>query len=101
MFLGTALPNLLKDTLQGFSLEDVILFISVFTSFGGLLLLIFVPNWPFRKKGISLDLAICFKVFKNTSFRKAAFDYFRTYMGIVYVLDICTHFSKNIYRITY
>ena len=76
LVLGTAFPYLLKNNMHNFSWKNIILFISVLASFGGLLLFLLVPNGPFRKKGTSLDLAICFKVFKNTSFKKAAFGYF-------------------------
>ncbi|AUC84114.1 MFS transporter [Polaribacter sp. ALD11] len=76
LVLGTALPHLLKDSMHTFSWKNVLLSISILASFGGLLLFIFVPNGPFRKKGTSLDLTICLNVFKNTSFRKAAFGYF-------------------------
>ena len=76
LVLGTALPHLLKDSMHALSWKTVLLFISALACFGGLLLLLLVPNGPFRKKGTSLDLAICFKVFKNTAFRKAAFGYF-------------------------
>ena len=76
LVLGTALPHLLKDSMQSFSWETVIIFISILASFGGILLVLLVPNGPYRKKGTSLDLGICFKVFKNIKFRKAAFGYF-------------------------
>lgn len=76
LVLGTALPHLLKDSMHAFSWQTILLFISMLASLGGLLLVILVPNGPFRKKGTSLDIAICFKVFKNISFRKAAFGYF-------------------------
>jgi MFS family permease len=54
----------------------VLLSISGLSVFGGCLLVIFVNNGPYRKKGTSLDLTICFKVFKNKDFRKASFGYF-------------------------
>ena len=76
LVLGTALPHLLKDSMQAFSWETVLLAISGLATFGGCLLLLFVKNGPYRKKGSSLDLTICFKLFKNTAFRKAAFGYF-------------------------
>jgi MFS family permease len=76
LVLGTALPHLLKDSMLTFSWEKVILFISILASFGGLLLIVLVPNGPFRKKSASLDYTICFKIFKNTTFRKTAFGYF-------------------------
>jgi MFS family permease len=76
LVLGTALPHLLKDSMQAFSWQTVVLSISGLAAFGGGLLLLLVPNGPHRKKGTVFDLSICFKVFKNTTFRKAAFGYF-------------------------
>ena len=76
LVLGTALPHLLKDSMHAFSWEMVLLSISGLSVFGGCLLVIFVNNGPYRKKGTSLDLTICFKVFKNKDFRKASFGYF-------------------------
>ena len=76
LVLGTALPHLLKDSMHAFSWETVLLSISGLAIFGGCLLVIFVNNGPYRKKGTSLDLTICFKVFKNRAFRKASFGYF-------------------------
>ena len=76
LVLGTALPHLLKDSMHAFSWETVLLSISGLAIFGGCLLVIFVNNGPYRQKGTSLDLTICFKVFKNRKFRKASFGYF-------------------------
>lgn len=76
LVLGTALPHLLKDILINFSWKSVLISTSTLASFGGLLLLIFVKNGPYRKPSKNLDLSICFKVFKNNNFRKAAFGYF-------------------------
>jgi MFS family permease len=76
LVLGTALPHLLKDSMEDFSWQIVVLSISSLAAFGGGLLLLLVPNGPHRKKGTAFDLSICFKVFKNTAFRKAAFGYF-------------------------
>ncbi|WP_299665208.1 MFS transporter [uncultured Polaribacter sp.] len=76
LVLGTALPHLLKDIMPSFSWKNIILFISILAIFGGFLLFLLVPNGPYRKKGTSLDFSISYKVFKNTTFRKAAFGYF-------------------------
>ncbi|MGJ8746008.1 MFS transporter [Polaribacter sp.] len=76
LVLGTALPHLLKDLMQGFSWKTIIISISILASFGGLLMLLFVPNGPYRKAGKKLDITICFSIFKNVKFRKAAFGYF-------------------------
>jgi MFS family permease len=76
LVLGTALPHLLKEIMHAFSWKTIVLSISGLATFGGCLLLLFVPNGPYLKKGVGLDLFICFKIFKNTPFRKAAFGYF-------------------------
>lgn len=76
LVLGTALPHLLKDIFSSFSWESVLISTSVLAIFGGFLILIFIKNGPFRKASKSLDLSVCFKVFKNNNFRKAAFGYF-------------------------
>jgi MFS family permease len=76
LVLGTALPHLLKDSMQVFSWQTVLLSISGLAIFDGCLLLLFVKNGLYRKKGTSLDLTICFKFFENNPFRKAAFGYF-------------------------
>ena len=76
LVLGTALPHLLKDQLVHFSWQSIILSISFLASIGGLLMLVLVPNGPYRKAGNSLDFTICFTIFKNIHFRKAAFGYF-------------------------
>lgn len=43
---------------------------------GGALILIWVPNGPYRKSAQRLNLTACFTVFKIPDFRAAAFGYF-------------------------
>lgn len=76
LVLGTALPHLLKDVLIGFSWKSVLIATSSLAVSGGLLMLIFVKNGPYRKPSKNLDLSACFNVFKKVNFRKAAFGYF-------------------------
>ena len=76
LVLGTALPHLLKDVLVDFSWKSVLITTSSLAIFGGLLMLLFVKNGPYRKASTILDLSACFKVFNNVNFRKAAFGYF-------------------------
>ena len=54
LVLGTALPHLLKDSMHSFSWETVLLSISGLSIFGGCLLVVFVNNGPYHKKGTSL-----------------------------------------------
>ena len=76
LVLGTAFPHLLKGL--GTELPwKLILFITSSLAFmGGLLMLIFVPNGPFRKQSSTVDFSAFFSVFKNKKFRSAAFGYF-------------------------
>ena len=43
---------------------------------GGLTMIALVPNGPFRKPGLKVDLSLSYSVFKNNHFRSAAFGYF-------------------------
>jgi|TARA_B110000285_G_scaffold208268_1_gene248324 MFS family permease len=74
--LGTALPHLLRGSMDAYSWKTVLIAISMLSAIGGSLLLLFVPDGPFRKKSSSINLKVCFKLFKHTPFRKAAFGYF-------------------------
>ncbi|MBD0833602.1 MFS transporter [Aestuariibaculum sediminum] len=76
LVLGTALPHLLKDLTHVYSWRVVMLSTSLLSVIGGLLMVVFVPDGPFRKPGTKLDLTATFSVFKNTNFRAAAFGYF-------------------------
>jgi len=76
LVLGTALPHLLKDIMQGYSWKMILSCISTLAILGGLLIFLFVPNGPYRKAGTKLDFTIIFSIFKNTNFRNAAFGYF-------------------------
>jgi MFS family permease len=76
LVLGTALPHLLKDIFIQFSWKNVLITTSSLAFLGGLLMLLFVKNGPFRKPNKVFDFSICFQLFKNVGFRKAAFGYF-------------------------
>lgn len=76
LVLGTALPHLLKDVLVHFSWRSVIVTTSTLSCLGGVLMLVFVKDGPYRSPGIGLDLSICFTIFRNKKFRKSAFGYF-------------------------
>lgn len=76
LVLGTAFPFLLNGTDFGKNPMLIIASTSVLTTLGGLLLFLFVPNGPFRKKSTQLDLSAGFRLFKIPNFRRAAFGYF-------------------------
>ncbi len=76
LVLGTAFPHLVKATIGSLNWQTVIIATSALSSFGGILILLFVPNGPFRRKSAKFDLSAVTKVFKSQDFRAAAFGYF-------------------------
>lgn len=78
LVLGTAFPHLLK-TLTGtenLPWRMVIIFTSFLAILGGLLILLLVPNGPYRKAKSQIEFSAVFKIFKNPSFKAAASGYF-------------------------
>jgi len=76
LVLGTAFPHLLKDITNMYPWKSVLLSTSSLALLGGLLMIVLVPNGPYRKPVTGLDLSAFFMVFKNDDFRAAAFGYF-------------------------
>ena len=76
LVLGTAFPHLLKGMGADLPWKLILLITSSLAFFGGLSMLIFVPNGPFRKQSMKMDFSAFFKVFKDQKFRSAAFGYF-------------------------
>ncbi len=76
LVLGTAFPHLLKGSSNGFPWQIIVYITSGLALFGGLLMLVLVPNGPYRKASSSLNLSAFLNVFKNKDFKSAAFGYF-------------------------
>ena len=76
LVVGTAFPHFLKGLGGLVSWQWVIGATSGLAVFGGSLLLLFVPNGPYRTPSQHIDLSACIKVFKVKGFRAAAFGYF-------------------------
>lgn len=76
LVVGTAFPHLLKMLLGSLPWKYVIFGTSAVALMGGILILVFVPNGPYRKPGSSIDFRLCFAVFKKRKFRAVAFGYF-------------------------
>ena len=76
LVLGTASPHLLKALSGTLPWQGVFLFTSAFAVVGGLLMLLFVPDGPFRRKSQGFDPQALLRVFRNKPFRAAAFGYF-------------------------
>jgi MFS family permease len=76
LVLGTAFPHLLKSNLYLLPWKQVLIFTSIFACAGGLLMLIFVPDGPYRKAGNNFQPSAIFRIFRSADFRAAAFGYF-------------------------
>jgi len=76
LVVGTAFPHLLKEMTDAFQWKSVIFVTSLLALLGGILMVIFVPDGPYRKQAQKLNLSAFFSIFKNQKFRAAAFGYF-------------------------
>lgn len=76
LVLGTAFPHLLKAYTIGLPWKYVLYATSTLSLLGGLAILLFVPDGPFRKVGQKLKFSAFLSGFKNLGFRSAAFGYF-------------------------
>ncbi|MFC2128639.1 nitrate/nitrite transporter [Bacteroidota bacterium] len=76
LVIGTAFPHLAKEMTYEFPWKSVLILTSSLALLGGLLMLIMVPDGPYRKPGNRLNLSAFFDVFRNHKFRSASFGYF-------------------------
>ena len=76
LVLGTAFPHLLNGFIGTLPWQMVLIFTSSIAVLGGVLMLLLVPNGPYRKPSQKPDITALFKVFNNKPFRSAAFGYF-------------------------
>lgn len=77
LVLGTAFPHLINSfTSENLPWKLVIYSTSALSFLGGLLIILFVPDGPFRAPKKMKDFTAFFRIFKNTSFRSASFGYF-------------------------
>jgi MFS family permease len=76
LVVGTALPHLLKSMATTLPWKYVLYSTSGLSIVGGLAILLFVPDGPFRKSSQAIHFTAFLSGFKNSSFRSAAFGYF-------------------------
>ncbi|SDX38481.1 MFS transporter [Flavobacterium degerlachei] len=76
LVLGTAFPHLLKGITNVFPWESVIITTSSLAVIGGLMMVILVPDGPYRKQSQGVNVSAFFGIFKNQNLRAAAFGYF-------------------------
>jgi len=99
LVIGTAFPHLIKSFTAGLPWKYVILSTSALSVAGGLMMLLTIPDGPFRKKGQKLNLTAFVSVFRNADFRSAAFGYFghmwELYTFWLFVPVILMNYNKH------
>ncbi len=76
LVLGTAFPHLLKTITMGFPWKYVLYATSILSFIGGMVVLVLVPDGPYRKIGQKIKLMAFLTGFRNRNFRSVAFGYF-------------------------
>jgi len=100
LVLGTAFPHLLRNRDFKLPWESVLYFTSLFAIAGGLLMLLFVGDGPYRKKAEAFQWNAFAEIFRSKKWRQAAFGYFGhmwelyTFWGFVPVI-LALYAEKN------
>jgi MFS family permease len=76
LVLGTAFPHLLKNRDFELPWRSVLYYTSLFATTGGVLLLLFVGDGPYRKKAEEFKWHAFIDVFRSRKWRQAAIGYF-------------------------
>jgi MFS family permease len=76
LVIGTAFPHLLRSMTLAMPWKFVLLLTSTLCVSGGSLMLILVPNGPYRKMSDRPNIQVLYKIFGNKKFRSASFGYF-------------------------
>jgi MFS family permease len=76
LVLGTAFPHLLKNREFALPWKAVLYFTSFFAFAGGLLMLFFVGDGPYKKQSEKFQWNAFAEIFKSKKWRQAAFGYF-------------------------
>ena len=76
LVLGTAFPHLLKNRDFDLPWRTVLYFTSIFATVGGILMILFVGDGPYRKRSGKFQLDAIAEIFGSKKWRQAAFGYF-------------------------
>jgi MFS family permease len=76
LVLGTAFPHLLKNRDFQLPWKEIIYFTSIFATAGGLCMLIWVGDGPYRKRSGRFQWNALPVIFRSKQWRQAAFGYF-------------------------
>lgn len=100
LVLGTAFPHLLKNNDFNLPWKSVLYFTSMFAFAGGVIMLLFVGDGPYRKKSGGFKWNAIGIIFKSKKLRQASFGYFGhmwelyTYWGFIPVM-LALYASEN------
>ena len=100
LVLGTAFPHLLKNNDFHLPWKSVLYFTSIFAFVGGLMMLLFVGDGPYRKKSGAFKWNAIATIFKSKQMRQASLGYFGhmwelyTFWGFVPVM-LALYATKN------
>ncbi len=76
LVIGTAFPHFLKSFAGNFAWHTVVYATSAFAFSGGVIMLLWVPDGPFRKPGQRVNFTSFLSGFRNKNFRSVAIGYF-------------------------
>lgn len=76
LVIGTAFPHLLKEMTGAYPWKSVLMVTSSLAVLGGVMMVILVPDGPYRKPSQRTNLSAFFSVFHNRKFRSVALGYF-------------------------
>jgi len=74
--LGTGFPHILRNFTSELPWKTVIVITSLLAVLGGMIILLFVKDGPYREKSKEFDVSVFMRVFRKADFRSAAFGYF-------------------------
>ena len=76
LVLGTAFPHLLKNLTASLPWKYVVYTTSALSALGGVCILLFVPDGPYRRPSQKFNLTAFLKGFRQPNFRSFSFGYF-------------------------
>ncbi|MFT4606909.1 MAG: MFS family permease [Urechidicola sp.] len=76
LVMGTAFPHLIRSLGTEIPWQQVIAGVSLIAVFGGLLMLILVPDGPFLPKGSAFNASVLTLIFRSKKFRASTLGYF-------------------------
>lgn len=99
LVIGTAFPHLIRGLGTSLDWSFILITVSGIATLGGTLILLFVPNGPYRKISIGFRPEAIFVLFRDKNLRSAAFGYFghmwELYTVWAFIPIIIAYFNQN------